>query len=304
MPPAPLAERLARYLARPGQDSFEELALAAFAEVYESDPVYRELCERHAASPDSVGDWRAIPTTPATGEDRESAAAAPAAWYRDAAERAFQIGCLTALDAPAILQMVPAADPGALDHELAAGFAQRFGGGTSAVDGARIDVVAARSWLAGRQRDHRAALLLASGASLRRLLTALERQDLRFQLAPGSRAVLMGGPDPLSPAGIDDLPVLISERLGLTRAALLVRYTWDGVPTALYGRLDGKGRLESSAVSPWLRVRALEPETGRELAAGASGRLAVLDLTIRGRPFHIATGSAGTVDGSTVRVLP
>ncbi len=301
----PLAERIARYLARPEGDRFDELAAAACSELWERDAAFRELWGGAGASPERPDGWRAMPAVPAP----EPRGGEPAATLeRDAAERAFRSSCLAGLQAPPILQLVAGGE--APSNDLArdcARLVERFGGPGSgvAVKRGHVDAVAARSWLAARQRDRRPAVLLATAASLARLLATLERQDLRFQLAHGSRVVVM---DPLDAApGFDARRAAAagSERLGLVRDGLLGRLDWSGVPTPLYGRPAAGGGLEAALPSPWTRIRALEPDTGRELPEGSAGRLSVVDLAIRGRPFHLWTPSAGVLErDGKVRVLP
>lgn len=274
MSPASLTERISHYVARPDADGFGELATA----------LYTELCERGGRGVE-IADWQAIPATgpPETPVDSNAARTL----QRDAAERALRGGCLDGLDSPPILEL--AADP-----ILPAGSLERLGGLGSVAPGApggRIDVVAARSWLAARQRDRRAALLLLDVSACQRLLGALERQDLRFQLAFGSRLVLVESPS--GAHGFGSLATVPAHRLGLGAEALRGRRSWPGVPTPLYGPLGSDGRLGRATASPWVRV--LGPAPGE-----SAGELSILDLTVLDRSFHLATGTAGWVDGQTV----
>jgi hypothetical protein len=47
-----------------GGEEFNRLALALFAFQRENVPIYRELCQRRKAGPESVADWRDIPAVP------------------------------------------------------------------------------------------------------------------------------------------------------------------------------------------------------------------------------------------------
>lgn len=300
MSPEPLAERIARHVARPDRGSFDELANALFAQLHERHAAFRELCDRAGVSPGNAAGWRAIPVASPSPESGGRAGEPDAALERDAEERAFRSGCLAELESPPILRLVAGGETPAERRleGLCARLAERFGapGSAAAGGGGRVDTVAARSWLAGRQRDRRPAAVLTTGPALERLLAAFERQDLRFQLAHGSRIVLMAGLDVRRAAGRS------AERLGLARGGLLGRMAWPSVPTPLFGRVADDGGLAGALPSPWTRIRALHPETLEELPDGSPGRLSVLDLTIRGRPFHLLTPSTGVVERGLVRV--
>src|SRR5262249_49252248 len=56
-----------------------------------------------------------------------------------------------------------------------------------------VDVPKARSWAAGRQREGRPALVLATAFALVQWLESLERQDLRLRLPAGSVVFETGG---------------------------------------------------------------------------------------------------------------
>lgn len=282
MAPASLTERIARLMARPDPGAFEELALEAFSELCRHDAAYRERCERAGRRPGEIADWRAIPPVgpPSAGApESEDAPALPAT----AVELAVRIACLGDQDPPPILDLTGGATAGAEELE-------RLGGAGSLTLGreGRLDVVAARSWLAARQRDRRAALVFVDEPGRERLLGALERQDLRFQLAPGSRLVLWDGAERLA-----TVAATCAERFGFGPDGLLGRIGWAGLPTPFFGRPGPGGRIECSAAYPWTRAIGPEP-------AGEPGPLSVIDLSLRGRPFHLETGAAGWVDGPTV----
>ncbi|HXT20359.1 MAG TPA: long-chain fatty acid--CoA ligase [Thermoanaerobaculia bacterium] len=65
-----LVERIARFLCDPQGDSFDELALAAFAFQYERVAPYRTLCDGRGVSPATVRDWREVPAVPALAMKR------------------------------------------------------------------------------------------------------------------------------------------------------------------------------------------------------------------------------------------
>lgn len=285
------AKRIAEFLADPTSDSFDEIALAALAEAYETEATVREICDRCGVRPGEIGDWRSIPTVPAArATDRE---APPAQGLAElAAATAFRGSCLHGLAAPPFLDLV--------GDEPTAALSARFGGPGSiaAASSGRTDVNAARSWLAGRQRDGRAAVIVATQASMRRLLTTLERQDLRFRIGFGSRVILMGNSTATEETPVETLSV---ERLALEAEAVYRRYRRQGVATACYGRAQSDGSLLISAPH-WMRFATVDPMGGAELEEGAQGRLVVLDLTAAARPFRVETADLGTVEKTNVRL--
>jgi hypothetical protein len=54
---------------------------------------------------------------------------------------------------------------------------------------------------------------------------------------------------------------------------------------------------------PWTRVRCLDPETGRECAPGAVGRIAILDLANTGSIQAVQTADLGRSRGDGFEVL-
>jgi hypothetical protein len=76
-----IVERISRFIqtpAAPDTDSFEELALAAFAFQHERIAPYRRLCEGRGVDPSTLTDWRQIPPVPAAAFKTLELAAAPA----------------------------------------------------------------------------------------------------------------------------------------------------------------------------------------------------------------------------------
>ena len=70
-----MRERIEEFIASGGlRGSFEELALALFAEQYETVALYRRFCDARGASPLSVSDWRSIPAVPAGRSPRRPVA--------------------------------------------------------------------------------------------------------------------------------------------------------------------------------------------------------------------------------------
>ena len=331
-----LVERVARFLADPAGDSFDELALAAFAFQYERVAAYRRLCDGRGVTPATVTDWTQAPAVPALAMKRlalhadeplrvfrtsgtsaaEEGGGAPGVHYQpypdlyaQAIECSFPRFCLPRLRTPApMLSLVPTREQ-APDSSLAF-MAQHVldewgaADSTTAFGERGVDVTRARSWLAARQREGRPALLFATSFALAQLLDALARRFLHFRLAPGSVVFDTGG--------------YKGRYQELSRADLLARlHTWLGVPPEQVVREYGMTELSSQCyttnllggdgdtfVAPhWVRVRVLHPETLAEQPAGEAGLLAVFDLANVGSVPHLLTEDIGRRHGEGFQLL-
>jgi len=72
-----IVEHVSHFLNAPDSESFDELALAAFAWQVEHVEPYRRLCERRGVSPQTVTDWRQVPLVPTAAYKTLTLAAAP-----------------------------------------------------------------------------------------------------------------------------------------------------------------------------------------------------------------------------------
>jgi acyl-protein synthetase LuxE len=332
-----LVERITCFLADPAGDSFEELALAAFAFQHEREEPYRRLCESRGVSPATVRDWREIPAVPALALKRLALHAdeprlvfkssgttssgvsgdAPSVHYQpypdlylQAIECSFPRYCLPHLRTPApMLALVPTREqaPESSLSFMASHVLDEWGAADScACFGERgVDVSRARSWLGARQREGRPALVFATSFALAQLVDALSRRFLHFRLAPGSVVFDTGG--------------YKGRHRELSREELLAQlHTWLGVPPEQVVREYGMTELSSQCytsnvasggdpevfVAPhWMRVRVLHPETLAEQPPGERGLLTIFDLANLGSVPHLLTEDVGVADGEGFRLL-
>ncbi|MFY9824944.1 MAG: hypothetical protein WAM82_26435 [Thermoanaerobaculia bacterium] len=336
--PAVIIDRVARFLTTaPESDSFEDLALAAFAWQFERIEAYRRLCERRGTTPQTVRDWRQVPPVPAAAFKTMTLAAAPAVevfrssgttgdqrgesrseqhqpfpdLYRQVIDASFPPFCLPFLTAGAklpILSLIPSRQqiPDSSLSFMADHVLSRWGDPESATTfGPRgVEAVKARSWAAARQREGRPVLILATAFALAQWLEALERLGLRFRLPPGTALFETGG--------------FKGRTTELSRPDLLARvHTWLGVPPEFVVREYGMTELTSQCytrallggdpdlfVAPhWVRVRVLDPETLDEAPAGSPGLLAVFDLANLGSAVHLLTEDLGVAEGEGFRLV-
>jgi hypothetical protein len=325
-----LVERIARFVADPKADTFDELALAAFAFQFEAILPYRRMCERRGATPGRVADWRQVPMVPARAFKSLALHAAPPLetfrssgttqgersvhhhpfpdLYRRTIDASFPGHCLPGPPPVAMLSLVPsrAQLPDSslafmIDHVL-----RRWGDTDSVVAFAPrgVEVAKARSWLGARQRAHRPGLVLATAFALADLLAALERQDLRFRLPAGSAVFETGGfkgrSRELSAA---ELTGRIADRLGVPAGRVVREYGMTELTSQFYSRALSGGDPERFAAPAWTRVRILDPQTLAEAPAGAPGLIAIFDLANLGSAAPLLTEDLGVADGDGFRLL-
>jgi len=326
--------RITRFLTAPEADSFEDLALAAFAWQLERVEPYRRMCERRSATPATVRDWRQVPPVPAAAFKTLTIAAAPAVeifrssgttdttgeqrsvhhqpfpdLYRRVIDASFPRFCLPFTHGRLpILSLIPSREqvPDSSLSFMADHILGQYGSPESAtLFGPRgVEAAKARSWAGARQREGRPVLVLATAFALAQWLDALERLGLKFRLPPGSTIFETGG--------------FKGKTTELTRGDLLARVQdWLGVPSEFVVREYGMTELTSQCytrslldgdpdlfVAPhWVRVRLLDPETLEEVPAGTPGLITVFDLANLGSAVHLLTEDLGVAEGDGFRLL-
>jgi Acyl-protein synthetase, LuxE len=315
-------ERVARFIRDPASDSFGDLALAVFAFQYDHIEPYRRLCDSRGAVPGRIADWRQVPPVPAASFKRLVLAAAPAQevfrssgttggnelrsvhhhpfpdLYRQTIDASFPRFCLPpgAASPLPMLSLVPSREqlPDSslafmIDHVLA-----RHGApapeSVTAFGRRGVEAAPARSWAAARQRSGRPALVLGTSLALAQWLDALERQDLRFRLPPGSAVFETGGfkgrAGEVSPVRQGER---LAERLGVPAGAVVREYGMTELTSQCYTRSLAGGDPDLYVTPHWVRARVLDPATLEETVPGKSGLLAVFDLANLGSAAHLLT---------------
>ncbi len=335
MPTDRPVERIEAFIRGDTGEDFDSLALAAFAFQHERLPEYRRLCERREIVPESVGDWRRIPpvptlafktlelsTDPAREIFRSSGTTSEArsihrhpypGLYRATIDVAFPPAALPPLGSPdghaPMLSLVPSREqvPDSslgfmVDHVL-----DRWAdsGGTYAVGPRGVDGRKLRTWLAGRQRDGRPALLLTTALALLEALEVIERLELRFRLPSGSLVFETGG---YKGRHVEVTPEELEERvarsLGVPPSGIVREYGMTELTSQLYthrAAAGPRGAIRFHA-PPWVRMQALSPETLEPLAEGETGMVAILDLANVGSALHLLTEDLGAIDSGTLEL--
>jgi len=322
--------RVTRFLTDPGAESFEDLALAAFAWQFERVEPYRRLCERRGATPETVDDWRRVPPVPAAAFKTMTLAAAPAVevfrssgttgesrsvqhqpypdLYRQVIDASFPRFCLPHAQRPPILSLIPSRQqlPDSslsfmADHVLA-----RYGGSESVVAfGPRgVEAVKARSWAAARQREGRPVLVLATAFALAQWLDALARLDLKFRLPAGSAVFETGGfKGRATELTREDLLARLQGWLGVPPESVVREYGMTELTSQCYTRSLLGGDPERFVAPHWVRVRLLDPEALEEVPTGMPGLISVFDLANLGSAVHLLTEDLGVAEGDGFRLL-
>lgn len=326
-----IADRVSQLIRNPGESSFEELALEAFAFQFERIEPYRRLCEGRGIVPGSIADWRRVPPVPTAAFKTLTLAAEPARevfrssgttegearsvhhhpypdLYRLTIDASFPRFCLPLGSPVPMLSLVPTREqlPDSslsfmIDHVLS-----RWGSPESATAfGARgVEVARARSWAGARQRAGRPVLVLATAFALAQFLDGLERLDLRFRLPPGSAVFETGGfKGRTQELSREELLARTGAWLGVAPGAVVREYGMSELTSQFYTRALLGGDPDLFVASPWTRVRILDPVTLEEAPAGAPGLIAVFDLANLGSAVHVLTEDLGVAEEGGFRLL-
>ena len=325
-----LATRIARYIADSTTATFAELSLAAFAFQFERLEPYRRLCVERQAIPQTVRQWRDVPMVPALAFKSLDLAAVPAQetfrssgssgsprsvhrhgfldLYRATIDGSFGSACLGTLSRPPMLSLIPTRSQAPdsslsfmIDHLLTSYGAPES---LTAFGKRGLDATRARSFLAARQRDGRATLLLTTAFALAALLDALERLDLRFRLPVGSVVFETGGyKGRTREVPRRELLDRLSERLGIAAPSVVREYGMTELTSQVYTRTLTGGDPELFVPPHWVRFRILDPTTLLEQPPGEEGLIAIFDLANMSSAVHLLTEDLGVAEDVGFRLL-
>lgn len=302
-----VSQRLEAFILHPESGDFADHAREAWARELETNELARRSAERAGRAPGSLSGWWEVPLVP-VALLRSPVASVPSELegLRLAAfDAAFSAACLRASGSqPPMLSLVPTGAEGSWPSLWAERSIARHGGpGSLAAWSARgLDGMALRSWLSGRQREHRPAVLLATAQGLALALDRVERQALRFRLATGSALVLA-----LEPGSHDLETAALGERLeswlSLPARALVRSYGALELGSVCYSRTLLGGDSELLVPPPWVRARVLDPATLAEAPQGEPGLLALFDLANLGVALHVLTEELARAEAGGFRLL-
>lgn len=318
---------------------FDRLARAVFAHQHRFNPVYRQFCLLQGiGAPADVTDWRGIPPVPAgafkvgrwatfppgaervvfrtsgtTGSRRGAHGLDTLGLYNAAAVRSARrflvpdrerIRCLFLSPSPRDVPDSSLVHMFAVFREaLGAPGSAFFLDGRPAVGG--FDPATLVDALDRAEADGGPILLAGAALAFHHVLAALG--PATWSLPGGSRAMVTGGFKGVRrDADPGALASAIERVLGIPSGLQVAEYGMTELSTQYYDArarramgMDGDGRGEELVVPPWVRVRIVEPETGRERAEGEEGAIVHFDLANRGTALALQTSDIGRRTGAT-----
>jgi hypothetical protein len=320
--------------AKPDDTRFESLALDLFQLQYEQCAAYRRFCDAYRRDSRRVRSWRDIPALP-TGAFKEARFAVfpPEATVRvfrtsgSTTERRGELSLDTlalydaSLEATFGAFVCPDLGPGermrfailaapaeqAPDSSLSYMFSravERFGTRTShfLVAAGGWDVEAAVAELASVREP---LALCGTAFAFVHLLDRLALRAQRLALPAGTRVMETGGFKGRSrELTRGELHGGISEYLGVPPARIVNQYGMCELGSQFYEpSLRTGSESDTKSVPPWVRVRAVDPETGVDVAPGERGVLALYDLANTGSVLAVLTSDLGEVTADGFRVF-
>jgi len=161
----------------------------------------------------------------------------------------------------------------------------RFLGLTDAQGAWHLDLAAAHAALREVVSRREPVLLLGTAFSFVQLLDSLVERNLGFALPAGSRVMETGGYKGRSrEVTRPQLHSLITERLAVSPALIISEYGMSEISSQAYDAVVSTPQPEPRTAGrvfrfpPWVRIRVISPETGREVAPGETGMLQIFDL--------------------------
>lgn len=333
--PEPL-DAIARFIADPASESFDSLALEAFAFQYRQIDAYRRLCDARGATPSTVRRWQDVPPVPAAAFKTLPLSAAPSRrafrssgttagprrrsvhyqpfpqLYQDAIDASFPVFCLppelTAGGPPPMLSLIPSQQqvPDSSLSFMIDRILERFGGpGSTVAFGLRgTDTARATAWVREHGSGDRPILVLATALALLQWLETLRSSGLRLPLPAGSAIFETGGfkgrEREVSRA---ELLALIAETLGVTPHRVVREYGMTELSSQFYTRTLIGGDPDRFHGPHWTRVRILDPRTLEPAAIGEPGLVAVFDLANLGSAAHVLTEDLGIAQSAGFELL-
>lgn len=297
-------------------ENFDQWALELFALQFKFNAAYRKICEAQGATPQSIENWRQIPSVPtaafkeleltslALGErtavfhssgttgqksSQHFHGAESLAVYETSLWTWFQENLGETGDMVFLTPTAAAAPRSSLVHMFEtvrqksglppAAFTGKIGSDGTWV----VDFHATVEKLIAATEADEPLTLFGTAFSFVHLLDHLVEKDLSFELPHGSRVMETGGYKNRSRfLPKDELHALIGSRLGVPRGAIICEYGMSELSSQAYDseiETSGSGELRYVLhFPPWARVQVISPETGREVADGEKGILRIFDL--------------------------
>jgi len=333
---AELVTLFARGVDQPLDDAaFLTWALRIFAHQTEANGTYRAFCEGRGVTPGKVEAWEEIPAVPATAfkyldlvsgdgaveatfrtsgttgghRERGRHLVPSLALYRASLLPNLQAALLPEAERIPLLSLIPPPDAvpdSSLSTMIGAAADTLCDGAVWLVDAdGRLDVDGFLRTATAMRREGRPVLVAGTAFAFVHLLDDLAARAARAHLPEGTRIMETGGFKGRS--RILERGALygaIQDRLGVPEHRVVNEYGMTELLSQLYEPVlrEGPGSERRHVPPPWLRVRALDPTTLKQVPPGEPGLLAFFDLANAGSVCHILTEDIGTVTADGVRL--
>jgi hypothetical protein len=316
------------------EEEFNRLALALFAFQRQSVPIYRALCERRNAGPESIRDWRQIPTLPTSAFKAYEVSSIPAgertrvfhssgttgqmpsrhfhnaetlSVYEASLRPWFQRHFFATRPAPMkLLFLTPEAAPHSSLVHMFTTVRRHFGAPDSAFTGRAeagggwsLDLEQTLAAVREAVGENRPLGLLGTAFSFVPLLDHLQSAGKRFALPKGSRVMETGGyKGRTRTVPKAQLRQMLARFLGVPPLQVLAEYGMSELSSQAYDSAAGVFHFP-----PWARACVISPETGAALGEGETGLLRVFDLANIGSVMAVQTEDVAVRRGDGFELL-
>ena len=316
------------------EEEFNRLALALFPFQREAVPVYRAVCERRKASPETVQHWSQIPSMPTSAfkeyeissipaEERtcvfhssSTTGQVPSRHFHSAESLSVYEASLLPWFArhffavqPAPMKLVfltPETAPHSSLVHMFTMVRRHFGtpdsafAGRAGADGSwTLDLDLILAAVREAVSENKPIGLLGTAFSFVGLLDHLQSAGKRFALPKGSRVMETGGyKGRTRTMPKAQLRQMLSKFLGVPPSHVLAEYGMSELSSQAYDSAAGVFHFP-----PWARARVISPETGAEAGEGESGLLRVFDLANIGSVMAVQTEDLAARRGDGFELL-
>jgi hypothetical protein len=316
-------------------EEFGALALAVFAHQFARNTPYRRFCERRGASPATVGHWTEVPAVPTdafkaaplvcadpagvrtvfrtsgttAGPERRGEHWLPELALYDAALReGFAAHLLPEGEPMRMLSLIrpPEEVPdSSLSHMVGEVMGELGAQGSAYFVGeAGIDPEGFGAALRRAEADGAPVCILGTSFAFVHWLDTAEGSGARFALPAGSRVMDTGGFKGRSrEVAREELYAALGERLGIGTEWCVNEYGMTEMSSQFYDAVAGVPGPRLHAGPPWVRSRAVDPETLEPVPDGEVGVLRHWDLANLHSVMAIQTADLGFVAPGGFRVL-
>ncbi len=316
---------------------FDVLARELFAFQFERCAAFARFCAGRGRTPATVASWREIPAVPAGAFKEVALRSFPlertVCTFRTSGSAAARRGelhldTLTLYEASLLASfercILPDLAPGERtrlrilapgpeelpDSSLSHMFGRvvtEHGDAASGFDvaGGELRVGALVAHLEEASARGAPVVLAGTAFAFVHLLDALEDRGRSLALAAGSRLMETGGFKGRSrELERGELHAALANRLGVPCDRIVNQYGMTELASQFHDSvLRFPAEPRRKLAPPWTRVRVLDPETGEECAAGAVGRIAVVDLANTGSVLAVQTADLGRARDDGFEVL-